>query len=58
MLQFYIFFVQFAYYSTLSEIYLLDADKFVITEFCQLSTKSNVTVYIETFTTLVIEIRI
>jgi len=37
---------------------LFDANKFVVGEFCQLSTKSNVTVYIETFTTFLIEIRI
>jgi len=51
-----------AYYGysacTYSEMYLFDTYKFVITEFCQLSTKSNITVYIETFTTFLIQIRI
>ena len=39
-------------------MYLFAVDKFVITEFRQLSTKSNITVYVETFTTFLIEIRI
>jgi len=39
-------------------MYLFDTDKFVITEFCKLSTKSDVAVYTEAFSTFLIEIRI
>jgi len=39
-------------------MYLFDTDKSVVTKFCQLSTKSDITVHVETFTAFLIQIRI